>query len=43
MFSNAAALVRSADKIASPPKVFQKVNEIVNDPDSTTALVSSNE
>jgi putative nucleotidyltransferase with HDIG domain len=36
MFSSAASLVRSADKIASPPKVFQKVNEIVNHPDSTT-------
>ncbi|HSH16864.1 MAG TPA: HDOD domain-containing protein [Verrucomicrobiae bacterium] len=36
MFSTAASLVRSADKIASPPRVFQRVNEIVNDPDSTT-------
>ena len=36
MFSNAASLVRHADKIASPPQVFQKVNEVVNDPDSTT-------
>ena len=40
MFSNAAALVRSADKIASPPKVFQKVNEIVNDPDATTEEIA---
>ncbi len=40
MFSNAAALVRSADKIASPPRVFQKVNEIVNDPDSTTEEIA---
>jgi putative nucleotidyltransferase with HDIG domain len=36
MFSTAASLVRSADKIASPPRVFKRVNEIVNDPDSTT-------
>jgi putative nucleotidyltransferase with HDIG domain len=36
MFSTAASLVRSADKIASPPRVFQKVNQIVNDPHSTT-------
>ncbi|MBI1178112.1 HDOD domain-containing protein [bacterium] len=36
MYTSAASLVRSADKIASPPKVFNKVNEIVNDPDSTT-------
>lgn len=36
MFSNAAALVRSADKIATPPQVFQKVNEVVSNPDSTT-------
>jgi putative nucleotidyltransferase with HDIG domain len=40
MFSNAAALVRSADKIASPPRVFHKVNEIVNDPDSTTEEIA---
>lgn len=36
VFSSAAALVRNADKIASPPRVFQKVNEIVNDPNATT-------
>jgi putative nucleotidyltransferase with HDIG domain len=36
MFSTAASLIRSADRIASPPKVFQKVNEIVNNPDSNT-------
>lgn len=36
VFTSAAALVRSADKIASPPRVFQKVNAIVSDPDSTT-------
>ncbi len=36
VFSSATALVRSADKIASPPRVFQRVNEIVNDPNSTT-------
>lgn len=27
-------------KIASPPKVFQKVNEIVNDPDATTEEIA---
>jgi len=36
VFTSAAALVRNADKIASPPRVFQRVNEVVNDPDSTT-------
>lgn len=36
LYTSAASLVRSADRIASPPRVFQKVNEIVNDPESTT-------
>lgn len=40
MYSSAASLVRSADKIASPPKVFHKVNEVVNDPNSTTEEIA---
>lgn len=40
MYSSAASLVRSADKIASPPKVFNRVNEIVNDPNSTTGDIA---
>lgn len=40
VFSSAAALVRNADKIASPPRVFQKVNTIVNDSSSTTEEIA---
>lgn len=39
-FSRSEALVQSADKIATPPRVYHRVNEIVNDPDSTTEDIS---
>lgn len=36
MFTTAEALVANADKIASPPRIFHRVNQMVNDPNSTT-------
>ncbi|HAV64629.1 MAG TPA: HD family phosphohydrolase [Verrucomicrobiales bacterium] len=39
-YSSADSLVRSADKIATPPKVYHRVNEIVSDPNSTTSDIA---
>jgi len=40
MFTCAASLVSSSEKIASPPRIFHRVNEAVNDPNSTTADIA---
>lgn len=35
MYSTAATLVKSATKFASPPEIYQKINQVINAPDST--------
>ena len=35
MFSSAAALIKSAQKIATPPEIYNEINEVLNSSDST--------
>ena len=40
MYSSAAALVKSAQKIATPPEIYNEINEVLNSSDSTLTDIS---